>query len=1277
MDYPLENLDPERFQQLCQSLIAREYPQVQCFPVAQPDGGRDAVSFISDQDGTDKFMVFQVKFIRKPLAESDPHKWLLAIIEEEAPKVRKLIPRGATKYVLLTNIPGTAHSSSGSIDKLDQLLKEKLGISSTCWWRDDINRRLDNAWDLKWTYPELLTGPDFLRIIIESGLTEHKERRSAAIRAFLKTQYDLDEQVRFKQVELQNKLLDLFVDVPITLRDHLVSRKLFHSYRSVISRTRITNGSELEEGTDVELHETLFETSVRWHHGNEQQIGAATVLLGGPMQERMPHVVIEGAPGQGKSTITQYVCQVHRMRLLREQAAMTLVDPHHLSVPVRLPIRVDLRDFALWLGKKDPFNASSDDLAPTNWNKSLDSFLAGLISHQSGGTQFTVDDLLAVFRISAVLIVFDGLDEVADMTRRHEVVDEIVKGVQRLEANSASMQTVVTSRPAAFANSPGMPHSKYPHLQLMSLPRHLIMSYADRWLRARKLDSKQSAEFRLILKEKLDQPHLRDLARNPMQLAILLSLVLTRGASLPDKRTALYDYYIDLFFSREAEKSAVVRNHRDLLIDIHRHLAWILQSQSEKDNGRTSIRQEQLQQLVSDYLTREGHPSDLAKELFTGMIERVVALVSRVEGTFEFEVQPLQEYFAACHLYYTAPQSSPGKEMTGSKPDRFDAIARNFYWLNVTRFYAGCYSKGELPSLVERLQELAATPGFKIIGYPRTLAATLLSDWVFTQNPRSVQQVVELITNPDSLRYVLAPLENRRIRPGIQNPLVLPPRCGRDELIKRCFEELNADPPQDLTSQILELLKANAETASDVVDLWYKRVSTASHDDQPRWLQYGVQLGTLSLISLEQLHSLMQLEHLRSSPYVIGLLFRARRLDYLQSTEEIFESVVSFILDGKILIQPQRRIESPLDALGQAIDLHRYSSVLRDRQPLSLAQFWESRSRAAKLTWSPQITTATESFKSHGVCVAIAQVAERESQKSVLDWATDLEPWNAIIEAARNVWGERWSLIKLANVAAGIRSNTEKCSEFSNLLDRSAPLAKRVRFARLRSGAHRWWKAQVEAASNQDELMFVLLILFTWATPSTWLANCESLEAQLTALSEMEWQRLYSTVRRCTNLARSNDEHGEKLDSSKLPATMSLRFVALLSDRAHHADGKILYSRFIENTKSTDRIILGIVQREALDISHVGTNDWNPDLDTIKDLYKKDVAHEPFAFRRRFGSENAPMNITLAEKILVNPTYFPGFLVAAAEEKYRTHVASKVTAVAAVAEKEYWFSSPE
>ncbi len=138
MDYPLENLDPERFQKLSQALITKEYPNVQCFPVAQPDGGRDAVSFNNDRPGRG-FIMYQIKFVRKPTGEDDPHQWLVRILKQEAPKLKQQIPNGVNQYILITNISGTAHPEVGSIDKLHKLLNNELGVPSACWWRDDTD----------------------------------------------------------------------------------------------------------------------------------------------------------------------------------------------------------------------------------------------------------------------------------------------------------------------------------------------------------------------------------------------------------------------------------------------------------------------------------------------------------------------------------------------------------------------------------------------------------------------------------------------------------------------------------------------------------------------------------------------------------------------------------------------------------------------------------------------------------------------------------------------------------------------------------------------------------------------------------------------------------------------------------------------------------------------------------------------------------------------------------------------------------------------------------
>ncbi len=69
MEYLFENLGPERFQQFCQALLAKYYQHVICFPTAQPDGGRDALAFL-DKFTSNNYIVFQVKFARKPLAET-------------------------------------------------------------------------------------------------------------------------------------------------------------------------------------------------------------------------------------------------------------------------------------------------------------------------------------------------------------------------------------------------------------------------------------------------------------------------------------------------------------------------------------------------------------------------------------------------------------------------------------------------------------------------------------------------------------------------------------------------------------------------------------------------------------------------------------------------------------------------------------------------------------------------------------------------------------------------------------------------------------------------------------------------------------------------------------------------------------------------------------------------------------------------------------------------------------------------------------------------------
>ena len=62
--YQYEQLNGESFQQLSQSLLVKEFPGIQCLPVGQPDGGRDAIARLYEAtDESTGFILYQVKFV--------------------------------------------------------------------------------------------------------------------------------------------------------------------------------------------------------------------------------------------------------------------------------------------------------------------------------------------------------------------------------------------------------------------------------------------------------------------------------------------------------------------------------------------------------------------------------------------------------------------------------------------------------------------------------------------------------------------------------------------------------------------------------------------------------------------------------------------------------------------------------------------------------------------------------------------------------------------------------------------------------------------------------------------------------------------------------------------------------------------------------------------------------------------------------------------------------------------------------------------------------------
>jgi hypothetical protein len=948
---------------------------------------------------------------------------------------------------------------------------------------------------------------------------------------------------------------------------------------------------------------------------------------------------------------------------------MTKIAKHHRDCSIRLPFKLDLRDYATWLGRSDPFSAEDAIVPSTEWDRSLEALLAHQVRHNSGGIEFTVADLHAVARISAMLVVLDGFDEVADVEKRNLVVEEIQKAVARLEVSSASLQVIITSRPAAFANSPGFPEASFPHFELQSLTMSQINEYAAKWMDARHLIGRDRKEFSKTLREKVSQPHMRDLARNPMQLAILLSLIQTRGTSLPDKRTALYDSYMDTFFSREAEKSIVVREHRDLLISLHQYLAWILHTQSESGQNRGSVSKDQLEQLVRAYLAREGHSSEIAEQLFVGIIERVVALVSRVQGTFEFEVQPLREYFAARFLYETAPYSPPGAERRGTKPDRFDAAARNFYWLNVTRFYAGCFSKGELASLVGSLEMLLVDKDFEDTAYPLTLATMLLADWVFSQQPRLVQKVGDLILTRQGMRTLIASTLDRRPIGGIS----LPPKCGSASVLRFALSELNQDLAPDYRTGLAQIAAQNSDR-DEIQEILFKKICDSTRDERLKWLKSSHEMGILRIFTLEQLNCFCA-----ESPFgtkEMDLLIETGRLDFFEQTEDLFQSAIQILLDGSSTPHVHVGRRSQLGLLTEALESTGYLAVIggsgSDTVSLSVARRHYHKEPPAK--HEEETTLNSDAQVGDSRLVQILEFYVEASKRPVNDWSHDLGLWNGLVEPIRQIWGDRWSLFRIAHVASALDIDPITVSGCDYLLDADIPLCSRAAHVRAPQPPS-WWRDQLDAATQETEIAFVISLLFAQAEISIMIEIFDLLDRKINTLSVELWARFYRALPELMWIwHRGQPKRLAKISAAALPVAMSPRFAACILAMQLRAPDKNIYRRYLSKYDGNDAIILERLQWEVLQWARRGKIPWKEALEIAKSSYGKKIAVDfgPYILSR-YTEKPRTMSLELARRVCASSEQYPLAVLGMAEQVISTHVRKAVRPVAAIAEEEHWF----
>lgn len=645
-----------------------------------------------------------------------------------------------------------------------------------------------------------------------------------------------------------------------------------------------------------------------------------------------------------------------------------------------------------------------------------------------------------------------------------------------------------------------------------------------------------------------------------------------------------------------------------------------------------------------------------------------MALVSRVEGTYEFEVQPLREYFAARYLYETAPYSPPGREKRGTKPDRFDAIASNFYWLNVTRFFSGSFSKGELAGLKERLEELLRKKGYDRSQHPRALIAMLLADWVFAQNPRVTSEVVKLLVDDLGIMYLarqnLSGLHGRSIE--------LPAECGRTALVSRCLEVIAQHPLREFTNALAKVISANTSTA-ECIAIWMDRSRKETGEQRTSWFTYGESMGALAQAPVESIREILS-EGDRFEPTRADALIESGRLDVWDDSEEDQKRALSLVLDN-VDFYFCSHVRSYLDLLAIVTDPRRVKLRL-DGFGISDATYldnkWFLYDEQYPLSFVPE--TAVERH-----CLDVIKVAKTAVRKGLADSADGLklfEMYNSIIESARAIWGERFRLYALANAVILPYEPENGVVSRENAVDHAAPLCARVLSACSHADSPDWWKVQFEGAENDSTRMFACLLLLSCGSPRTMSALSAEIDEVLPRLSSGHWKSFASSLRFSSFVSRHRSEPEEPtvgLRVDELPASLNPRTVAAFAVTTRTKIQTELFLKYLASYEGDDSIVAGLCQQSLILLSGLQPGSWDENLKRIQHLYLR-TGGEALGYWGIHGQLHLNMPITGAETVLRDPTRYPVELIDSAQRSCGEELSTKLVPVAVTARSERWFN---
>jgi transcriptional regulator with XRE-family HTH domain len=371
--------------------------------------------------------------------------------------------------------------------------------------------------------------------------------------------------------------------------------------------------------------------------------------------EKHPHVVLLGGPGSGKSTAMRYLAWSHAvanlsnapesMWLLREQ-------------PV--PFRIILRQLSAARVKHPEY----DFLTYTSE-----------VLLKQGGCEINQEMFRRLLERRGMLLLFDGIDEVATLAERSQMIEEI----ENFALNYPGNRIVVTSRPVGYdlARFTG---GWFVHADIQTFDNEQIRQFLERWYQyvlglGASIPQEELEEMKVLYETLTKNERLHKLAENPLLLSVITEL--HRYEKLPDRRIEIYDECARLLLEKWANIKGTDLRWKDICMGRFDQFACVAflgmvlhertqdkldnKNQKSKENS-TDVSGKFLQREIERFIKEQNLITEVTKqrreaERFLALMQEEAGLiVERGKGEdgeelYGFIHQTFQEYFAAMDVY--------------------------------------------------------------------------------------------------------------------------------------------------------------------------------------------------------------------------------------------------------------------------------------------------------------------------------------------------------------------------------------------------------------------------------------------------------------------------------------------------------------------------------------------------------------------------------------------------------------------------------------------------